>query len=183
MTELFFESPVTLGVVGGLFVIMALVVWIKAGYSAALYTAIALLLLTIVLVVVSIRIRTDRELIKWVLDDVAAAVQRNDLPTVLKHILPSAADSVRRAKNEFPSYHFTEARITGIKGIEVDNTRQTAIAEFYVVVSLDANGNQVNGYRAFVRTYFVKRDGKWLVNNYEHFTIEQSLKADTSVLR
>lgn len=183
MTELFFESPVTLGVLGAVLAIMALVVWIKGGYLAALYTALGLILLTVALVLLSIRVETDREAITSVLDDVADAVQRNDLPAVLEHILPSAATSLRRAKTEFPTYHFTEARITGIKGIEVDRTRHSAIAEFYVVVSLDANGNQVSGYREFVRAYFVQRDDKWLVNNYEHFSIEQSLKGDASLLR
>lgn len=183
MTELFFESPVTLGVLGAVLAIMALVVWIKGGFSAALYTALGLILLTIALVLLSIRVQTDREAITTVLDDVAAAVQRNDLPAVLVHILPSAATSVRQAKTEFPNYHFTEARITGIKGIEVDRSRQSAIAEFYVAISLDANGNQVDGVRRFVRTYFVKHDGRWLVNNYEHFSVEQSLKGDASVLR
>jgi hypothetical protein len=178
MTELFFESPVTLAVTGIVFVVMALIVWIKAGYSAALYTAIGLVIATIALVLLSLQIQTDREAVQSVLDNIASAVQRNDISEVLSYIHPSATEGVRKAESEFPNYHFTEARITGIKSIEVDNRTQppSAIAEFYVAVSASANGMQANGIRRFVRTYFVKRDGKWLVHDYQHFDVGQSLK-------
>lgn len=182
MTELFFESPITLGLTGSLFTIMALVVWIKGGFGAALYSAIGLALGTIALVLLSLWTQTEREAIEMVLNDVASAVERNDLQAVLEHIHPGAVGGIHRAKVEFPSYHFSEARITGIKSVEVQGNSQppSAIAEFYVAVSIASNNAQANGIRRFVRAYFVKRDGKWLVHDYQHFDPGQGMRSSES---
>ena len=73
MAELFFESPVTIGVTGLIFVLIALITWINGGFKWALYTAIGLALLTILLVLLSIQVKTDREQIGTTLNQVAAA--------------------------------------------------------------------------------------------------------------
>jgi hypothetical protein len=171
MSELLYESPLIVGFTGLALTIIALVVWIKGGFRNALYTACVLAVLTVVLLFLNLNIQTDREQIDQLLHDVAAAVQRNDLPTTLSYIHPNAVEGLQRAKNEMPKYEFTEARITGIKSIEVKPKLNPplAVAEFYVAVSLNSGGRQVNGIRRFVRATLTKRDGRWLVSDYEHF--------------
>jgi hypothetical protein len=171
MAELFLESPVSVGFFGVVLVLIAFFVWMNTGSKPALYGAVVLALLTILSVIFSINIRTDREQVEVVLTEVAQGVERNDLQRVLNYIHPNAVDGLLRAKSELPNYKFTEARITGVKSIIVDKrtTPRSAVAEFHVAVSLSGNGNQVNGVRRFVRCYFLHSDGRWLVHDYEHF--------------
>lgn len=171
MSELLFENPLLIGLVGVACTLVALVMWIKGGFRPALYTAIGLVIITLLLLLLNISTRTDREQIDQVLHEVATAVEQNDLPKVITYIHPSAVPGLERAKSELPSYRFTEARITGIKSIEVKPHTEppSAIAEFNVAVSLSGGGDQLNGIRRFVRAYFMKRDGRWLVHNYDHF--------------
>ena len=171
MAELFLESPLSIGVIGVILVLVSALVWTNTGAKPAIYIAVAFLLLTIILVMVGINVQTHREKIETVLSEVAQAVEDNDLQKVLSYVHPEAADSLARAKSEFPNYKFTEARITGVKSINVDQrtSPMSAVAEFHVAVSVTGNGNQANGIRRFVRCYFLNRNGRWLVQNYEHF--------------
>lgn len=180
MSQLFLESPVTIGVVGLIFTLMALITWMKGGYKGALVVALIAVILTILLIALSINVKTDREQIQQTLTDVAAAVQQNDVAKVLTYVHPSATAGVTRVKSELPSFRFTEARITGVKSITVDKTStpQSAIAEFNVAVSVASQGTTASGIRRFVRCYFLHRDGKWLVNDYQHYEVSAGFRAD-----
>ncbi|MCC6511237.1 MAG: hypothetical protein IT423_19200 [Pirellulaceae bacterium] len=178
MSELLFESPVLVGVTGIALTLIALITWIKGGFSAALYSAVVLLLITMLLIGMSQWIQTDREQLDDTLQKVAAAVQANDLPAVMRFIHPAATSGLNRARTELPSYKFSEARITGVKSIEVDSTSNppSAIAEFYVAVSISAHQQTANGIRRFVRAYFFKEGERWLVHDYQHFDINEGMK-------
>jgi hypothetical protein len=178
MSELLFENPLTIGIAGGACTLIALVMWIKGGFRAAFYSALGLAVLTAILLFINVSVKTDREQVEQVLYDVAAAVARNDFPAVLAHVHPNAIEGLQRAKNELPSYHFTDARITGIKSIEVkpNTPPPTATAEFYVAVAVEMQGSPFRGNR-FVRAHFRKLDGRWLVYNYEHYSIESGLRS------
>jgi hypothetical protein len=178
MAELLFGSPVTLGVAGAALVLIALILWINGGFRSALITAVSLAILTVILLIISLRVHTDREQIVDVLDQVAAAVQQNDVPKVLSYIHPSAMPSVVRAKEELSRFKFTEARVTGIKSIQVDRRTNppSAIAEFNVAVSVTAPSGQPFHIRRFVRCYFFFQDGRWLVNDYQHFDVSAGFR-------
>ncbi len=169
MSELLFESPVMLGVTGAVLTLVAVITWIKGGFKAALYIAAALMLLTILLVWMNLQVRTDREQVQGVMSDVAAAVKRNDLDGVLKYLHTSQSAALTRARAQLPTYKFTEARITGIKKIEInaDTTPPSAIAEFNISVSVTGNAQSLERVPAFVRCYFLKDGQRWLVNDYE----------------
>ncbi len=171
MSEFLFESPVTLGVTGAALVLAAAIVWIKGGSAAALYATLALFLLTILLLILNVRIETDREQVQSVIGNVAAAVERNDLDGVLKYVHSSRSPALNRARGELPNYKFTEARITGIKKIEVtpETNPPSAIAEFNVAVSLTAHSQPYDGIRRFVRCHFLRDGDRWFVSDYEHF--------------
>ena len=171
MSEFLFEDPVTLGVTGMAFTLVAAITWIKGGYSAALYSALAFFLLTIVLLILNLQVTTHREEVQDVISQVAAAVKRNDLEGVLKYVHASRSAALNRAKAELPNYHFSEARITGIKQIEINSETNppSAIAEFNVAVDVTAHNQPFTGIRRFVRCYFLRTGDKWLVSDYEHF--------------
>ncbi len=169
MIQFLLESPVSIVIVGFSCAILAGFIWTQTGSKPAAITAVTLALLTLGLVVFSLQVETDRERITRMLDEVANALQRNDRDFVLSHIHPQAATTVQRAKAELPRYNFSEARVTRIKSIMVDASRQpeTAVAEFNVLVALTVEG--FNGrVPRFVKLYLAKHEGRWLVRDYEH---------------
>jgi len=169
VVQLILESPILFGVGGLCATGLAGFFWTQSGNKAAAWIAIVLLLLTLGLIVVSVQVETDQEKITRMLNDVAGALQRNDREYVFSHIHPQAAVTVQRAKTELPRYNFTEARVTRIKAITVDDSRkpETAVAEFNVIVALTFDGSNVRVPR-FVKLYLAKQDGRWLVRDYEH---------------
>jgi hypothetical protein len=178
MVELFFESPLTIGLVGSVATGIALVLWLQAGTRGALPIAVGLALLTLGLCALSVWVETDREKIQQVLGKAAQAVQQNDLPAVKRCLHPAAEAGIRQAEAELPQYHFTEARITGIKSIQVDRLTAppSAVAEFNVAISVSARGVEVRGARRLVRVFLFQERGEWLIHNYEHFDIAQSFR-------
>ncbi len=178
MSELLFASPITTAVTGIILTATALIMWIKGGFQVALYAAAGFVVLTAVMMWLSLSIRTDHEQVNDVLHQVAAAVQRNDLDAVMEYVHPNAKAGINRARSELPRYHFTEARVTGVKKIDIqlDTNPPAALAEFNVAVSLNANGNEANGIRRFVRAYLFKEKDRWLVYDYEHLSIDQGMR-------
>jgi hypothetical protein len=168
--QLFFESPVLIGVSGLLVVLLALFFWSQTGARSALAVAGGAVLLTTVLVMVCQMVETDRERIRRMIDEVAAALEVNDLERVYSYIHPNATNGLLHARSEISRFHFTEARLTRLKSILVESRRQpaTAIAEFNVFVALESQGQKFKVPR-FVKVYFAQQDGRWLVRDYEHF--------------
>jgi uncharacterized protein (DUF1778 family) len=163
------ESPFVVGIGGLCAAGLAGFFWTQTGHRAAAWTALALVLLTLGLMVLGWQVETDQERITRLLNEVAAALQRNDREFVLSHIHPQAAATVQRARAELPRYDFTQARVTRIKAITVDNSRrpETAVAEFNVIVALTFEGFSGQVPR-FVKLYLSKYNGRWLVRDYEH---------------
>jgi hypothetical protein len=169
VVKLILESPIAIGIGGLCAAGLAGFFWTQTGHKAAAWIAIVLLILTLGLIAVSVQVETEQEKITHLLHDVAGALQRNDREYVLSHIHPHAAATVQQAKSELPHYNFTEARVTRIKSITVDDSRkpETAVAEFNVVVALTFEGFSGKVPR-FVKLYLTKQDGRWLVRDYEH---------------
>ncbi len=170
MQELLFENPITLGSVGLGFTGIAAFVWMQTGHKVAFYSVIALASVTLLLVLVNLQVTTDRERIRRILDDVAAALRNNDHEKIFSYVHPNAVEGLRKVQWEVRRFDFEEARVTGIKEIAVNfaTTPPTAIAEFFARVKASGNSMQGTVVR-FVRVYFMQRDGRWLVRDYEHF--------------
>ncbi len=181
MIDVVLESPLTVLLLGSFATIVALAVWVQVGHRALIYVALALALLTVILIFVSYNVRTDREQLRQVIEEVAGAVQRNDVDAVLKHVHPSANARIDEVRTRLPGLKFTEARVTGLKSIEVtDRTEpKSAVAQMHVAVSLTSGSVTLNGVRRFVKAYFLYSDGKWLINDFEHFDIAQGFKEQT----
>ena len=172
MQQFILENPLWLGV-GGLFVaLLAGFLWTQTGSRSAGLTALLAVGLTALLVVVSVRVETDREQVRRTIQEVAEAVEANDLKRVTSYIHPNAAEGVARAEQELPQYRFREARMTRLKSILVNSssTPPTAVAEFHVIVDLEVEGQHARIPR-FVKAYFVKDQGRWQVRDYEHFDV------------
>ncbi len=170
MQQFLFENPLWIGVCGLFVALVAGLLWTQTGARAAWLAASVAAILTFILVLVAVRVETDREKIQLTIKEVAEAVEDNDLNRVTSFIHPNAAEGVARAKQELPQYTFHEARMTRIKSILVNRDSQppTAVAEFNVIVDLEIDGQHARLPR-FVKAYFVEDQGRWLVRDYEHF--------------
>jgi hypothetical protein len=175
MQQLLFESPTTLAVLAGVVFLVSGFVWTQVNdrivQRIALVFVIGSVLLGTILVVTSILIKTDKELITARLHEIASALEQNDREAVYAAIHPNASEGVQRAKAELPQYVFSDARVTRIKAIQVndDTVPRTALAEFNVVVAVETG---MGGGRVprFVHVYFMEDEaGRWMVNDYEHF--------------
>ncbi|MEO8270502.1 MAG: hypothetical protein ABI557_12335, partial [Aureliella sp.] len=142
MQQFLFESPLLISAVGLFVAMIAGFVWTQTGARTAWLSAVAAIFLTIILVVLAVRVETDHEKINRTINNVAEAVEANDLKRVTSFIHPNAAQGMTRAKQELPQYTFREARMTRLKSILVNRgtTPATAIAEFNVIVDLEIQG-------------------------------------------
>jgi hypothetical protein len=179
MLELLYEHPLIIGLAGGAATALAIFIWVQAGRKEGLIAGVVCLVLTVGLVLLSINIVTDRERITQLLDEVAAALEVNDHEKVYSYIHPNAVEGVQRARGELPRYVFSEARVTRVREIVVNRqtTPPTAIAEFTVVVNVGFQGMQHKVPR-LVRVYFMLRDDRWMVRDYEHTAPNTSGFAD-----
>lgn len=171
MLELLFESPVSI-CLSGLFIAgLTAFCWTQFGNKSLLWSAIGLALTTVMLAMISVQVQTDRERLTDTLHAVASALQRNDRETIFAQIHPNATATVQRAKQELPNYRFSEARVTRIKSIVIDSRKkpETAVAEFNVRVTVQLRDmERGQPIPRFVKVYFAKQDGRWLVQDYEH---------------
>lgn len=169
MFSFFFESPITLVFVGMAFTIMAAFGWLKTGHRIAALSAIGLFITTIVLFAVERTVLTYREEMQNHLTEIARNLQANQYDAVIASIHPAAINALAQAKSELPNYKFSEARVTSIRGIEIDTERKTprAVARFNVFVALDYQGQKVRIPR-FVEATFYRENGKWLMYDYRH---------------
>lgn len=170
MQQLFLESPWTIAVSGLVVVVACVVVWIQTGHRVAVACAALGSLITLLLLAICIQIETDREAIKRTINEVAEAIEQNDHARVFSYIHPGAGEGIARARAELPQYEFSDARVTRVKSISVnqETSPPTALAEFNVVVAVRRSGQNVKVAR-FVKVYFMQENGRWLVRDYEHF--------------
>lgn len=169
MQTILYEQPWIIGVAGGVVVAVSLFVWLQLASRVGLYVGVVAAAITFCLILLNIQIVTDREQITRVLYEVATALRENDQEKVFAHIHPNAVTAVQRARAELPNYKFSDARVTQIRDISVtaNTPPPTAVATFMVVVDVGLNQMQYKGPR-LIRVYFMQRDGKWLVRDYQH---------------
>lgn len=156
--------------------VVLLTIWVRTGKRFALPSALLTAVLLVAVLAASHFIVTPREAVEATLHRIAAAVENNDLRTVLGHIHSSRSDIAARARSEMPKYRFESVRITGVDEITTDVSRQpaTAQAKFY----LHATGNfgpgsevyAEQGVRRLVILDFEEENGVWKVVDYQHYS-------------
>ena len=82
MVEFLFENPTWIGLLGLMATIAAGVVWLQTGARLAAIGAGSLALISLVLVITSLRVETPREQIRRTIYEVAEALSQNDVPKV-----------------------------------------------------------------------------------------------------
>lgn len=167
------ENPLGIGLFG--LVVVGLLIFAAAqlGDRRVFYGAISALAVTVVLVFISIQVKTDREQIIDSITDLAADLRSNDHEHALSHMHPNAVPAIQRAQQDLASVHFQEAKVTSIRTVLVNESSHppTATIEFigYIKASSDryTGGVSAGGLRLF-KLYWMKHEGRWLIRDYEH---------------
>jgi hypothetical protein len=176
LVEATWERTLLIVALAALAVIFSLV-WLRIGKRWLIALAAACGVLIVAVLAAGHLIVTDREVVEATLREIAAAVERNDVKTVVGHIHSQRTDIAATAESELPRYDFEEVDIKSNLEIEVDSQGDppTAVAKFNVVVRGKFRGggdfSEVYGDRGvprYVIVKFQKEGDVWKVIDYEH---------------
>jgi hypothetical protein len=177
-----FESPLTIVVIGAVLLIALGAVWSQTGRKELLYALGATVALIVVGLIVERLVITDREAIRQTLLQIAADVESNNLPSVVKHVYSGAPGLKQKVEAEMPNYRFTECRLTKIHTIDIDASQEprSAVVEFNVSAtgSFSQGGFSISDTQVprWVRLHMVKEtDGRWTVQDYQHAPPQQMM--------
>ena len=167
--DILFESPLLVGGIGIAVLAATIFGFVQTGSKAALYAAIGILLLTVLLVFISLRVETEKEQLTSFIHQTASELENNNHAAILSRIHPNANTTVGRAAAEMPRYEFTVADVTRIHELEIRSSAQppTAIVKMNVVVegTFDGFSGRVPRY---VEISLEKVGDRWLVTDYQH---------------
>ena len=186
---LILENTLLIGVVGAVLSGLLAYTGIQLAEKRVLIGAGALCFLTVVLVVISQWIETDREQLRRTMNEIAVAVQQNDHDRFFTYFHPNASSGVQHAMSEVPRYTFHQASVTSIRNIVVNDRTQppTAITEFIAAFKVSSDNPQSYGAefnsRRFVKVYWMKQGEKWQVLDYEHADFMQGFTSSTQESR
>lgn len=171
MLDIIAEQPIVLCI--GLAVLAAALLfgWLQTGRFALAIAGLVCVLAMPLGWWCSINWVTDREQIRRVIVQTAAAVEANDPPTAAAVI---ADDKYRQmALLELPRFTFEEARMTGERSIEVDDSLfpPTAEADILVRVKLTGRGFGTVTVPRRLILGFEKIDDQWRVMTYQHLPV------------
>ena len=163
------ESPIYVGVIGGIAAVVCLWVAIQTGYRLLYWAGLAAAAITAVLVTVSVQTVTPREEVIAYLHDAADDLEANRLDELRARIHPAAAEEVHSLQAWADRLHFTLANIRSIHEVTVtgEGDEQRAVAKFNVFVECEAGGAKYRMPR-YVELTMYKVDGRWLVHTVLH---------------
>jgi ketosteroid isomerase-like protein len=116
---------------------------------------------------------TDREKLQKVIYDTAEAVQTNDIDRAVQAISDQHASLVSRARTELANYKFTQAKVTNIRSIQINNYALPlqADVEMMASVTVSAKSGQFSDIhvpRRLSLRFEKTDDGRWVVVDYDH---------------
>lgn len=148
---------------------LAFFVWTQTGDKRAMWALIGCLVLTIIGLLVNIQVKTYREQLIATLDDIADAVKQNNHERAFSFVDATANPTLLRLKAELPNFKFSDARVTAIKSITIEDDKQppTSLVEFNAVARV-SSAVYSGPVARFVKAYFKYEKGRWLVTDYSH---------------
>jgi hypothetical protein len=167
-----YESPLPLLLLGLVLLAGCTVGWLKTADKRLILGALLGLLIAVGGIIIERMVVTDREQIERVIYAVAADVQAGRIEEAVSHINPDSAELRDRARTELRLYRVSDIRVKRPIEMTVRPEREPthATAEFNVVVTGgDGCGTiQNQNVPRFLIVHFVKKDGRWYADDYEH---------------
>ena len=167
-----FERPFPIIVIGGICLALLTAALVQTGKRWLMVALAMVALLTGGLVFLERAIVTDREQVEAVLFDIADALEKNDVDTVVSHISSNCQELQNEAGAVMGSVTISAVRIKNNLKIVVEEDRDPplAVAEFNVVIEgSDRAGfaGQLAYRRFFQVTFRLEEDGQWRIVGYE----------------
>jgi hypothetical protein len=144
-------------------------------YGLVFLAMAAVLVLTVAGVVFERLVVTEREQVEAVLDDIASALEDNDVDGVLDHLSPAATPTRTRARLAMEELVITDA---GIRNLEVAINRLTspvtAEARFDGVIRYRFRTGDIgrNFYAARFVVVLQLEEGRWMVTDHIEHTLQ-----------
>lgn len=174
-----FEQPILPVVLGIITAVILGFAWLQTGRKPFIYGMVIALVLTVLVIVIERTVVTDREAIDAVLRQAAHAVERNDLPGLLRLVHSQAPNIRAQAEAEFPKYRFQSVSIKNNLKITLNQPQDATDAEatFNVVVVGSNREGTIEQMRVarYVIVTFKKEEDVWKVFSYEHRDAQEGL--------
>ena len=165
------ENPIPI-VLGGIAIeVILAVMLVQTRRGSALAAMVIVFLITAGLLVVEWLVVTPREQVERLLDDVASALETNDLSQVLRYVSPDATEMRDAAERTLPEIDMREARITDRPQITVNELTVPPSAKAKFTARFDArwqkDGMPVGKPLLRFQLTLVREDDRWLLSEYE----------------
>jgi hypothetical protein len=133
------------------------------------WVSLAAAAVTTLLVVASVWIDTDREVVRRFVFDTARELEQNQYEKVISKIHPLANAELADARARLPSVHFHTAKVKAIHNIDVTQHRtgRSATVRMNVYLEADSDGLQGRAPR-WVQLVLEESDGQWKIVSFEH---------------
>jgi len=168
MTSLLFESPLPLLVIGGLAAVGLGLGFYHTSRLWMLWAAIAAAVLTAGVWLLEQAVVTERELVEQTLYAAAADLERNDLPAVLGHISPRAAEMRGRVSAILPTIEIERVSIKDNLKITLAKDQISPLAEATFNCTITLTGRDIAGtHPLFFIVRLRKEEGRWQMTSYD----------------
>ncbi len=165
----FVENPVFWIAVTVLLEALLAIALVRTGRGALIAAMIGVLLLGAAGLLLERLVVTEREEVEAAFDDIAAALERDDVAGVLARLAPEAANLRTEASSRMPRVEIDDAKIRDLKvSINRRANPPTARADFKAIVEARDKRGEVP-YEHFIRQCSVglRREGdRWLLTDY-----------------
>lgn len=172
LETILFEKPLLIGLLGSITAIVLGFLWLQTGRRSILYVLISILVLMFAGIGIARYVVTDREAVTAALHEIAEAVERNDMPEVLRLIHPDAPSVRAQALGELPRYEFHEVKIKSNLEVTFDKSDDPteAVAKFNVLVVGSERNGLVKNRRVpiYCTVTFRKYEDSWRLFAYQH---------------
>jgi hypothetical protein len=170
MSAWFVEDSTPLLVIGVITVAILLLAFVKTSRLGLLYAIGAVAVITAGLVWIEKHTMTDTKRIRLALDNACVALEKNDVPSVLVYISPSASTMRNEVSRLLPEIKIDKAWFTGLKvTVNRFNVPPSAVAEFFghVKGSERHGAGSTDNYPERMKVTFRLENDQWLMESYE----------------
>lgn len=185
--EIFLESPIAVLAAGIASFVVVAFAWVNTGRRELFWGMGIVALLTVIMLLVSENVITDREAIRQTMKEIASMIENNDAASVPKYVVRSKPELAQAGQMEMGRHKFSNCRVIAIHEINIDPKHEPPQAE--VKFNVEVGGEFLNGefnspriLRGFTVVFWKEPDGKWRVESYEHYEPTRFMKAEKSDL-
>jgi hypothetical protein len=162
------ENSLPIWVGGGIALTMALIVYFQIRSRGSQLGVVVVLLITATLLLFNRLVETPREAVERTLYNLAATVEANDVPGVLKFIGPSATKGLKNdVETLMPLVRIERARVIGAPKTELSPAADSATTECRgLVMAVNKRDGMKGGAEDRFTLNWIRSGDHWLLQDY-----------------